>query len=141
MYIDKKISTKKRYTLGKDQKLKSRKLIGHVFEKGKIISLNPLRIHYLLQPDGSEIKAGFTTSVRNFKRAVERNRIKRILRESYRLERESVKNGMHGKNYNLYFFIVYTGKELPESNLIREKLKLGLQKLISAINENIASNS
>ena len=75
--------------LPKEERLKRRKQILEVFTKGKTISGNHMVIHYLTgRPDR---KAGFAVS-KKVKRKVDRNRIKRRLREIYRREKWRLKN-------------------------------------------------
>ena len=64
------------FTFKKDERLKSRKLIGQLFKEGKSFSNFPFRILYLFVNGGDHLQAGFTTSTKNFKKAVDRNRIK-----------------------------------------------------------------
>ena len=76
-----------RFTFGKPEKLKSRKLIGKLFEDGKSVKKFPVRLVYLQTNHTSDfpVQAGFSVPKRNFKRAVDRNRIKRLIRESFRI--------------------------------------------------------
>ena len=71
---------------------KSRKLIEQLFTEGKSVKNFPLRMVFLQVPHTSTfpIQAAFSVPKRNFKRAVDRNRIKRLLRETYRLQKEIV---------------------------------------------------
>jgi len=75
-----------RFTFRKKEKLKSKKLIEQLFEHGNSISLFPLRMVYSKIEHASNypVQAGFSVSRRKFKKAVDRNRIKRLMRESYR---------------------------------------------------------
>jgi ribonuclease P protein component len=77
-------------TLGKKERLKSRKLIGRLFEEGTSIKNFPFRLVYLSTEITSvfSVKASFSVPKRNFKKAVDRNRIKRLIREAYRLEKK-----------------------------------------------------
>ena len=81
------------------------------------------------------LQAGFTVGTKHFKRAVKRNRIKRLLRESYRLNKHSLKNSLEENNKHLAVFFMFTGKELPEYFLVLEKMKLALERL-ERISEN-----
>src|SRR6185312_675621 len=77
------------FSYGRKEKLKSRKLLEQVFRKGKSFIVFPIKIFYL-KPDvplDFQVKVGVGVSARNFKKAVERNRIKRLLREAYRTEK------------------------------------------------------
>jgi ribonuclease P protein component len=130
-YFDKP-SHIKQYTLHKGERLKKRNAIEHLFQKGKTFGLFPLRIYYLLTEEGEKddagLKAGFSVSKRHFKKAVDRNRIKRLVREAYRLQKLPLQNGLKDGS-SLHLFFIYTGKELPDYNLIKEKTAIALQKL------------
>jgi ribonuclease P protein component len=119
------------FTFPRNQKLKSRKLLGKLFASGKSLNAFPLKLIYQTNsPVNAEIlMAGVGASSRNFKKAVDRNRIKRLLRESYRLQKNILQDGLP-KDRQWQLFFIYTGKELPESKLIAEKMQFLMQKLI-----------
>ena len=75
------------------------------------------------------LQAGFTVGTKHFKKAVHRNRIKRLMRETYRTNKHSLKSSLEKKDSNLAVFFVFTGKELPEYPLVLEKMKQTLGKL------------
>lgn len=97
-------------TLGKQEKLKSRKLIEKLFLEGKSVKTFPLRMVFLQTSHTSTfpVQAAFSVPKRNFKRAVDRNRIKRLLRETYRLQKEIIYTNLD-KPY--ICMISYLGKE------------------------------
>lgn len=66
---------------------------------------------------------------KHFKKAVDRNRIKRLLRETYRLNKHSLKTCIEEKNIHLAVFFMFTGKELLDYSIVSEKMKLALEKL------------
>jgi ribonuclease P protein component len=72
-------------------------------------------------------------SARNFKKAVDRNRIKRLTREAYRLQKGFLYTKMKERNQQLAVFFIYTGKELPDYKTVHEKIGLTLQRLIKEI--------
>ena len=78
-----------RFTYSKDEKLKKRKLIKELFDNGKAATVFPLRVIYLKKDHNGNfpVQTGVSVSKRNFKRAVDRNRIKRLMREAYRLNK------------------------------------------------------
>lgn len=113
----------KKNTLGKKERLKSKKLIGKLFEEGKSIKKYPFRLIYLIQDKTSlKIKnqASFSVPKRNFKKAVDRNRIKRLIKEAYRLEQRKIL-----QDYNLPFVIMitYLGKKEPIFCDVKENIK------------------
>ncbi|MBT8182582.1 MAG: ribonuclease P protein component [Eudoraea sp.] len=119
----------------KKEKLKSEILIRRVFEDGKSISSYPLKLIYLPVDERSEVKiqCGVTAPKRNFKSAVKRNRIKRLLRESYRLNKEKIFNNIEG---SFAFLFLYLGKEMPEYEDVEKHMKVILKKfLIKVSNE------
>lgn len=75
------------------------------------------------------LQAGVTTSSRNFRKAVERNRVKRILREAYRLQKLPLQQHLKDKRFSLALFFIYAGKELPVFAEVYEKMGIILQKL------------
>ncbi len=112
----------------KIEKLKSKKQIEQLFSEGKSISIYPLKLVYLKIKLKTEkpIQTGVTVSKRNFKSAVKRNRIKRLLRESYRLNKHLVFNTLEGE---YAFMFLYLGREMPiyqelETNMIKVFQKL-----------------
>jgi len=75
-------------------------------------------------------------SGKNFKRAVDRNRVKRLTREAYRLQKKQLQEDTIEKKLQLNIFFIYTGKELPAFNIVREKVNVILNKLTKIVNEN-----
>lgn len=112
------------------EKLKSRKLIQQLFKEGKSFSHFPFRVIYI-QPENnhSHLQSAFSVSSKNFKKAVDRNRIKRLMREAYRLQKFSLQNELEESGKYLAVFIIYTGNEIPVYNAISEKMAAALNRL------------
>ncbi|MBL7733996.1 MAG: ribonuclease P protein component [Chitinophagaceae bacterium] len=124
------------FTLGKKERLKSRKLIEQLFKEGKTFTVFPFRVYYLTRPLSDVfLQAGFTVSARKFKKAVDRNRIKRQMREAYRLQKHLLELNLKNKQRCLSLFFLYTGSELPDSSLAQEKMALTLKKIIKIMDE------
>ncbi|PKV48721.1 ribonuclease P protein component [Aquimarina sp. MAR_2010_214] len=115
-------------TFNKKEKLKSKKEIELLFSEGKSISKYPVRLVYRRSnfEENIKIKAGVSASKRNFKKAVDRNCIKRLMRESYRKNKYIVPNTTH----QFTFMFLFLGKEMPEYSLIESKIKGILQKFV-----------
>ena len=123
-----------KFTFNKKEKLKSQKLIEKLFDEGKSVTVFPLRMLYLktTHDDGSTIKTGVSVSKRNFKKAVQRNRIKRLLREAYRLNKPEYFNNIT-TSYAL--MILYIGKEATDFDSINANLKLLLSTFVEKISK------
>lgn len=106
-----------------------------MFAKGKHLGVFPLKVFYTEMPaDAIEsIQAGVGVSARNFRKAVDRNRIKRLLREAYRLNKAMLHETTAAHKKKLAVFFLYTGKELPEFELVNDKMRKALEKLAATI--------
>lgn len=103
-----------RLTFGKDEKLCSKLVIDELFRSGTSIKAYPLRVIYKrLETSDATAKVLISVPKKRFGKAVSRNRIKRLIREVYRLNKEElIKNWQHqGKYFALAF--VYIGNEIP----------------------------
>lgn len=129
----------KQFTLGKEERLKSRKAIDQLFKEGQRFSVPPFHVRY--QFTAAELKFGITVSSKNFKKAVDRNRVKRLVREAWRLQKNELQLAVAGKNKGLDIFLIYTAKELPDCSLIEDKISIVLKKLLKLANEIPAANS
>ena len=128
----------KEFTLGKTERIKSRKLIEQLFKEGRSFVLYPYRVYYKMSPatTNSYLQFGIGAGSKNFKKAVDRNRIKRVTREAYRLQKNELQEQLKEKKLQLNIFLIYTDKELPVFNTIKEKLQVILNRFMKMINEN-----
>ena len=112
----------------KKERLARRKLWEAVFRDGRQFKAYPLLLYALKTPLPKAVpaQAGFAVPKRAFRKAVDRNRIKRLMREAYRLEKPGVFNNSFGP-YALVF--LYLGKETPDYERISGAMKILLKKL------------
>ena len=68
------------------------------------------------------VQAAFSASARIFKKAVDRNRIKRLMRECYRTQKQPLAAEAGQKAMHIILFFIYTGREMPEYHLIHQKM-------------------
>lgn len=118
----------------KKEKLKSKKLIEQLFDEGQYVSSFPLRLVYLQTTFNDDViaKTGVSVSKRNFKTAVDRNRIKRLLREVYRLNKAMYFNNI---TTQYAFMILYIGKDKPSLTQVESRMKLLFEKFSRKISE------
>jgi len=135
---------KARFTLGRKERLKSRKQLDLLFAKGLNFRHHPLRLYYIstaAKTDEVILQAGVGAPTRAFKKAVDRNRIKRQLRECYRTQKELLQKYCDQNQTSLALFILYTGREIPETAVLKEKLSQALKKLIQHLDEAAKTNT
>jgi ribonuclease P protein component len=115
------------FKYSKKDKLKSKKLIELLFTEGKAVTVYPLRLVYLKTDfeDNSILKTGVSVSKRLHKTAVARNRIKRLLREAYRLNKPLYFNN---SSTSYAFMILYLSKDGTTFDKINSSMKALFQK-------------
>lgn len=149
----------RKHTLGRTEKLKSRKQIDALFLARRSYTQSPVRMYYLIQylpapPSAGDtrrpqnetaqppiiktdldlnlnagIHAGFGSSKKFFKHATKRNRAKRLMREVYRRHKHTLLALTITKHCHLSIFFLFGQKELPSYELIEEKILLLLSQL------------
>ena len=129
-----------RLTFRKNERLCSRKIIQDLALKGKNIHLNPIRLLWIPSILNVNIpaQAAFTVPKRNFKKAVDRNRIKRCMREAYRKNKSSLYSLVSNNKNQFALLFVFTGKESITYSEIEEKIKIILQRFAEDIQKNIS---
>jgi ribonuclease P protein component len=115
------------FTYPKSERLKRKTTIDLLFSTGKSVSKYPLRLVYVPVelPDEEPIKLGVSVSKKYFKKAVDRNYFKRVLRETYRLNKQLLLPT--GQQRYAFMFFYQTSDRLPYAE-IEEKTKLLFQK-------------
>jgi ribonuclease P protein component len=108
-----------------------------LFSKGKGISVFPIKVLYdFVENNENSLQAGVTASSRHFKKAVQRNRIKRVMREAYRLQKSPLQQALANQQQSLVLFFIYIGKELPVFAEVHQKMQVVLQRVLDNITNN-----
>jgi ribonuclease P protein component len=126
----------KRFGFGKKEKLKSRKSIDTLFQQGKSFAVFPIRVTYSFLPAGSEpplAQVGVTASKRYFKKAVDRNRLKRLMREAYRLQKEALLHALVESGQSCQVFFMFTDKTIAPFEVIYTAMSHCLKRLTQKI--------
>jgi ribonuclease P protein component len=121
-----------KYTLGKEERLKSRKLIERIYQEGSSVKAFPLRMMFLQTKHTSNFpcQVGVSVPKRNFKLAVSRNRIKRLMRETYRLQKEIVYTNLEEP---YVFMISYLGREEWRYEDLHQKMEKLLTLFVNEV--------
>lgn len=127
-------------SLPKAFKLCSLKKIEELFAKGSLIKVFPLRVLFLLESlddaasDAAPFQVLFSAPKRRFKRAHDRNYIKRLMREVLRKNKGVLIEQLQTQNKKLVFSLTYVSDERPSYQLLEQKLCKVLDQLIKELN-------
>ena len=123
------------FSYNKFEKLKSRKQIELLFAQGKSISSFPVKVFYLPVEHTPEhpVQVGVGVSARNFKKAVDRNTIKRRMREAYRLHKLPLHEHLKTEQKSVAVFILWIDKQLPTTEALQDLMPGVLEKLIKQL--------
>ncbi|KRD11428.1 ribonuclease P protein component [Flavobacterium sp. Root901] len=122
------------FTYGKNERLKSKTTIGLLFSEGKSVSKYPLRLVYRQAEENIQenTKVGVSVSKKYFKKAVDRNYFKRVLRETYRLNKQLLLNNLD-QPYSIMLF--YQTKDRLSYEEINTKTIQLFEKFVQQINK------
>lgn len=111
----------------KNEHLKSRKLIQGLFKSGKTIKAYPLLAVYHKSDDVNNVQVGFSVAKKKIRLAVNRNKVKRRMKEAYRLNRSSL--GVN-QNQGMLVMFVYLKSDLGTYEEIEKAMQKALASLI-----------
>ncbi|MFI5218051.1 MAG: ribonuclease P protein component [Bacteroidia bacterium] len=133
---------KTRFTFSKHERLGSRKALEHIFKSGKKINESTIQILWM-ESDSKEkalLKIAISVPKKNFKKAVDRNKIKRQIREAYRLNKHKILPLIKSTGKKFSAVILFTGKvplAYPETEA---KIILTLQRFASKVCDQSSQN-
>ncbi|MFM6970217.1 MAG: ribonuclease P protein component [Sediminibacterium sp.] len=123
------------FSYNKFEKLKSRKQIELLFAKGKSIASFPVKVFYLPveHTPVHPVQVGVGVSARNFKKAVDRNTIKRRMREAYRLHKLPLHEHLVAQQKSVVVFILWIDKQIPTTAALQDLMPTVIEKLIKQL--------
>ena len=121
------------FSFPKSEKLKSLKLFEQLFQEGKSLNKFPFKLLWIKEIPSTDfpVKVGFAVSSRKIKLAVKRNRMKRLMRESYRLNKKALIDYCIKNEMGLAMVFMFNGNEPVSYIETKEKIILLLQRLIT----------
>ena len=120
-----------RFTFKKDEILSKRDDINRLFKESSSFTIYPFKVLYRSYPseNDSNLQAGFSIPKRLYKKAVDRNLLKRRCKEAYRRNKNDLKQTLTENHSALHLLLIYIAKEPQEYSQIEQKIILTLQRL------------
>ena len=124
-----------RLTFKKNERLTNKKTFDLLFNKGNSFSVPPLRLVWVYSQKDSAIpvQLGISVPKRSFAKAVDRNTLKRRIRESYRKNKSGLYGMLKEKNLAIALMIIYTSKEQLPYQEIEKKMIVSLQRMAAQL--------
>lgn len=125
-----------RHTLPKAERISNRKDVERLFAEGTAFLVFPLRVVYILRPDATDhpnVSILVNVPKRRFKKAVDRNRLKRLMKESYRLNKGILNDLPSLAGNQLQIAFLYIHQEILTYGEIEKSMKKVLEILKSKI--------
>lgn len=124
-----------RYTFGKDERLKREQHIETLFRSGKAFSVFPIRFIWRTIPreegEKHSVRAGFSVPKKKFRKAVDRNRVKRLLREAWRLQKGEL-YAVLPADTQLHLFLIFLDHKAPDLPAVMAAVAQGIPRLQKA---------
>jgi len=119
----------------KSEHLCGEKRITRLFTQGNAFIAYPLRVVYLIEPKKDAETASVMVSVpkKRFKRAVKRNRLKRLMREAYRLNKQELTEKLNQKEMQIHVAFNYVSDDVLDFAQVEKKMKVALLRLMEKI--------
>lgn len=124
------------YELKKNEHLCSRRIIETLVKTNNTFVCFPIRCKYtIIKSNVSEVKFLIAIPKRNFKKAVDRNHLKRLIREAYRLNKSIIYESSQQNSYTIYLMLYYMSNQIADYHFIEEKIKTVFLRLNKIINQ------
>ena len=121
-------------TFPKAERLCGKNAIERLYAEGEAFLVYPVRIVFCTAPKG-EVPARCLINApkKKFKHATDRNRIKRQIREAYRINKQEMYRLLEAKEFQLHLAITYIGSKMEPTGFVEKKIKVALHKLIEQL--------
>ena len=129
-------------TFSKDERLCGNVQIDRLFREGnRQISVFPIRLVWLLTDDTDGVRILISAPKRNFHHAVDRNRIKRQIREFYRTSSSALKDAVAAGGRGLYLAFLFNDTRLWETDKLVSRLQSAIDRLVENLSGNVAAET
>ena len=128
------IALPKQFTFRKSERLKSRKALDALFQSGRRFTQQPFRVFYAIK-NTPGLQFGVSVSNKNFKKAVDRNKIKRLVREAYRLQKNELQEVLEQQKKGMHLFLVYIQQDIADYPVFYKSVEKILITLIKNLRE------
>lgn len=125
----------RKYTFTKDERLSPSRTIDRLFNSGKTSVLYPFKVCWMEVDDvsGYPVRVLISVPLKQIKKASERNRIKRKIREAYRLNKHILSGKLKSVKKSIVLAYIYTGADVSGQEMIEEKLKQSFDVILNAL--------
>lgn len=121
------------FTFKREERLKSRKVIEQLFKQGQSFAQYPLRFVWTVMEERQSdfpVQFALTVPKKKFKKAVQRNRIRRLIREAYRLNKHKLYDAFKTEEKQVALLVIYTGQEMPDFTKIEATMQQMLRRWV-----------
>jgi ribonuclease P protein component len=123
--------------LREDERLKSRKQLSALFAEGKSLRVFPIRFIWMSGTQGGTypVRVAFNASKKHWKRAVDRNLLKRRMREAYRFQKGILYSAVTHSDTQILLACLYTAESILPFEQIKRAMTKGLERIASQLSE------